>query len=123
MDTHLERSGCLRGLITMLNIEVVMADGAVHEVQAPVGQTLLQAVLNAGLDGFAAECGGCCVCATCHCYIDEKDLAKLASPQGDEDQMLYFTATERRPNSRLSCQVKLEEGHEGLRIHMPDRQY
>jgi 2Fe-2S ferredoxin len=109
--------------VDMITFEVIEANGAIREVQANEGETLLQATLNAGIDGFAAECGGCCVCAPCHCYIDDDDLDKMSAPASDESQMLDFTATERRPSSRLACQIKLSSEHIGIKVHMPERQY
>lgn len=109
--------------VPMITFEVVEANGAIREVQGNEGETLLQATLNAGIDGFAAECGGCCVCATCHCYIDERDFDKMSAPASDEAQMLDFTATERLPNSRLACQIKLSSELIGIKVHMPERQY
>ncbi len=107
----------------MITFEVIEANGAIREVQANEGESLLQATLNAGIDGFAAECGGCCVCATCHCYIDEGDLQKLDAPASDESQMLDFTATERLATSRLACQIKMSPALQGIKVHLPERQY
>ena len=41
----------------------------------------------------------------------------------DELAMLEFTAAERRPDSRLSCQIRMTEALEGLVVHLPERQY
>ena len=35
-----------------------------------------------------ASCGGCCACATCHVYIDEKWINKLKNMDNDEESML-----------------------------------
>jgi 2Fe-2S ferredoxin len=37
--------------------------------------------------------------------------------------MLDMTAAERRPNSRLSCQIVLDPELAGLTAHLPDTQY
>ncbi|NBY04024.1 MAG: ferredoxin, partial [Betaproteobacteria bacterium] len=79
----------------MLSIHVTTAQGATLEVSAEVGQTLLDAVMAAGIDGLLGECGGCCSCATCHCMIDESQLGWLTAPDSSESQMLDFVATER----------------------------
>jgi 2Fe-2S ferredoxin len=107
----------------MINLIITQANSAQHDVVAQPGQTLLQAIQMAGIDGLVAECGGCCVCATCHCFIDEQDINRLAPPSDDEIQMLDFTAAERQPNSRLACQIRLESHHEGLKVCLPGRQY
>jgi 2Fe-2S ferredoxin len=37
--------------------------------------------------------------------------------------MLECTASERLPNSRLSCQIRLTAAMNGLVVRVPDRQY
>jgi 2Fe-2S ferredoxin len=37
--------------------------------------------------------------------------------------MLGFTAAPRRPNSRLSCQIQLEDSLDGLTVELPDSQH
>jgi ferredoxin, 2Fe-2S len=107
----------------VIQFKVQDVNGKVHDVTADEGETLLAAAMNADIEGFVAECGGCCVCATCHCYVEEADLAKLTQPAADELQMLEFTATERLPTSRLACQIKLTSQHHGMKFNMPERQY
>ena len=68
------------------------------------------------------RCGGNAVCATCHVYVDEAWLPKLAPIAADEDDLLDGTATERLQNSRLSCQIKITSELDGLVLHLPDRQ-
>lgn len=92
------------------------------EASAGVGKTLLQAAEAHGVDGLLAECGGSCSCGTCHCYIDPAQLSLLAVPEKAELEMLDFVADERKPNSRLACQVKIVAELDGLRVQMPARQ-
>lgn len=107
----------------MPTILITTPDGAQHDVAAQPGRTLLQIAQEAGLDGLAAECGGSCVCATCHCLVHDDDLARVTPPADDEAQMLDFTATEREPGSRLACQLRIEADHEGLRVRIAERQF
>jgi 2Fe-2S ferredoxin len=75
-----------------------------------------------GIDGIVAECGGACMCATCHVYVDPAFL-DLLDPIGEEqEEMLGATAAERKPNSRLSCQIQMKPQFAGLIVRMPDRQ-
>lgn len=86
------------------------------------GWSLMQGARAAGIEGIVAECGGACSCATCHCYVDEAWLARIPAPSAEELQMLANVADERRPNSRLSCQVKIGAELDGLRVSLPARQ-
>ena len=64
-----------------------------------------------------ASCGGCCACATCHIYIDEKWVNKLKNMDDDEESMLD-QAFDVKNNSRLSCQIDLSEELDGLEIEI-----
>ena len=70
----------------------------------------MQGATANGVDGIVGECGGSCACATCHCYVDEARLADLPPPSEGELGMLDNVAAERRPNSRLACQIKASAG-------------
>ena len=67
-------------------------------------------------DGVAAICGGMCSCATCHVYVDPEWLPKLPARMSDESDMLG-DLSHRRENSRLSCQVILNECDVGAAGH------
>ncbi len=82
----------------------------------------MRTALSHGIDEIVAECGGNAVCATCHVYVDEAWLPKLAAVAADEDDLLDGTATERLPNSRLSCQIKITPALDGLVLRLPERQ-
>lgn len=107
----------------MITVTYIEADGRDTEVQAKPGQTLMQAATAHGVDGIVAECGGSGTCGTCHCYIDPARLAELPAPSGDELAMLDYVAAERRPHSRLACQVQLTPALDGLVVHLPERQF
>jgi 2Fe-2S ferredoxin len=42
--------------------------------------------------------------------------------QPDEDAMLEGTASPRKPNSRLSCQLVVSPEMDGLVVHLPETQ-
>ncbi|MBH9975356.1 MULTISPECIES: 2Fe-2S iron-sulfur cluster-binding protein [Bartonella] len=90
-------------------------------VDSPSGLTLMEAALGNNVPGIVAECGGACSCATCHVYIDENWLSRVGDPNPMEDDMLDF-AYDRRENSRLSCQITLDESLDGLVVYIPERQ-
>lgn len=72
-----------------------------------------------GVEGIEAVCGGVCACATCHVYVSEAWLGRLTPPDETEEFMLDETNAERRPNSRLSCQIKLSDDISGLEVTIP----
>ena len=82
----------------------------------------MEGAVQNGIDGIVAECGGSCMCATCHVYVEEQFLPLLDPIDDTQEAMLECTAAERWPNSRLSCQIKVRAGLDGLVVHMPETQ-
>jgi ferredoxin, 2Fe-2S len=103
----------------MPTITFVHPDGRRQEIAADDGSTVMQAATAEGLEEILAECGGNCMCATCHVYVVEAPAGALPPPTPDEDALLDGTAAERRPNSRLSCQLPASDG---LVLGLPNRQ-
>ncbi|QJW84730.1 2Fe-2S iron-sulfur cluster binding domain-containing protein [Ramlibacter terrae] len=97
--------------------------GAETALQAKPGDTLMQVAVSNNARGIEADCGGPATCATCHVYVREPFASQLPPPQDDEASMLEFTAAERRPNSRLSCQITLTEAMDGLAVDLPASQH
>jgi len=98
----------------MPTVRVIDRDGAERELNAPNGATLMEPLRDMD-DGVAAICGGMCSCATCHVYVDDEWVAKLPAPMSDETDMLGDLIS-RRANSRLSCQVILNDSLSGLKV-------
>ena len=96
--------------------------GETRQVSVPIGDSVMEGAITNGVDGIVAECGGACQCATCHVYVDETFLARLNPMEDDEDQMLSTTASERRPNSRLGCQIRVTKELDGLIVRTPEAQ-
>ncbi len=96
--------------------------GVSHEVDVPVGTTVMQGAVKNGIDGIVAECGGVCMCSTCHVFVEESFLGKLPPAQDTEEAVLEIAAEERQPNSRLSCQIKMTDALDGFVVHLPKRQ-
>jgi 2Fe-2S ferredoxin len=103
-------------------VNYVSAAGDSREIEVAAGTTVMAAALKNGIDGILAECGGVCMCSTCHVFVDEKFLSKMPPAQGTEEAVLEIAAIERRPNSRLSCQIKMTDDLDGLIVHLPEKQ-
>jgi 2Fe-2S ferredoxin len=91
-------------------------------VDVPDGWSLMQGATTNGVDGIVGECGGSCACATCHCYVDLARLQDLLPPSDNELGMLDNVVAERRPNSRLACQIKASAALQGLVVTLPESQ-
>ncbi len=90
-------------------------DGQRIEADVALGNTVMEAALDNGVAGILAECGGACACATCHAYVADAWLPRLPTIEEMEDAMLD-TAADRRPASRLMCQIELTPELDGLEV-------
>src|SRR6202166_1482403 len=97
------------------------SSGTARTVDAENGSTVMETAIRNNISGIEAECGGACACATCHVYVDEAWRAKTGEPSPMEEDMLDF-GYDVRPNSRLSCQIKVSDELDGLGVTTPDKQ-
>jgi 2Fe-2S ferredoxin len=96
--------------------------GIASPIDVPVGDSVMEGAIKNGVDGIVAECGGACMCGTCHVYVEEQFLPRLKPMQDDENEMLDTTACPRRPNSRLGCQLQVTKELDGLVVRTPETQ-
>jgi 2Fe-2S ferredoxin len=105
----------------MAKITFIDSAGTVRAVDGETGSTVMETAIKNGVPEIEAECGGACACSTCHLYIDEAWREKVGEPSPMETDMLDF-AFEVKPNSRLSCQIKVTDELDGLVVTTPSRQ-
>lgn len=98
----------------MPTIIFVEPDGNRRAVIADNGESGMQAATRNGIVGIIGECGGSCMCATCHCYVDASSAVLLDEPEAMESETLEFVAKNARQESRLACQIRLTDRHDGL---------
>ena len=103
-------------------VTYVDADGTERRIDVPVGWTLMEGAVKNGVEGIVAECGGSLACATCHVYVDPAWQDRLEPASDMEREMLACTAEPEQPNSRLSCQIKMDAALDGIVLRLPDRQ-
>jgi len=105
----------------MPKITYITFDGKSQTVEAAVGSTVMENAVRNLVSGIEAECGGACACATCHVYVDEAWTDKVGKPEPMEEDMLDF-ASNVKPESRLSCQIKVTAALDGLVVRTPEKQ-
>ncbi len=96
-------------------INVTDRDGKKYQLEGRERSSLMEILRQGGLS-LEALCGGSCLCATCHVYVDPGWLDKLLSPSESETFTLQDEAEEIQPNSRLSCQIQWHEGLDGIQL-------
>ena len=108
----------------MPKIIYIEHNGTEHAIEVPVGRSVMQGAIENNVPGIDADCGGECACATCHVYVDPAWLGTIGTPAdgSQEASMLSFAALA-LPNSRLSCQITVNEALDGLIVRLPEGQH
>ena len=105
----------------MPKIKYIEHNGTERTVEVPNGWTVMEGAIKNRVPGIDADCGGACACATCHVYVDEAWKEKTGAPSDMEEDMLDF-AFDVRPESRLSCQLRITDDYDGLIVRVPEHQ-
>ena len=103
-------------------VTYVSSSGICRQIDVPSGMSIMQAALNHRIEGILGECGGNCMCATCHVYVDVRFLNRIPPVKENEKFMLSISAEGPEPNSRLSCQIKMTEDLDGIVVRLPGKQ-
>jgi 2Fe-2S ferredoxin len=103
-------------------VNYIESNGKRHSIDLPLGATIMEGAVQNGIPGIIAECGGSCMCATCHVYVDDQFLELLPEMEEEENEMLEGAAATRTVNSRLGCQVRISKKLDGLLVQIPDEQ-
>ncbi len=106
----------------MPKITYIEFSGTEHVIDADTGATVMETAVKNMVPGIDADCGGACACATCHVYVDPNWTATTGAASEMEEDMLDF-AFDVRENSRLSCQLKITDGFDGLIVRLPEKQF
>ncbi|MEM6831697.1 MAG: 2Fe-2S iron-sulfur cluster-binding protein [Bacteroidota bacterium] len=104
--------------MSVINITVIDREGESHNLEAPTDMNMnLMEVCKSYELPVKGTCGGMAMCASCHCYIESDHELNEASD--DEEDMLdqaFFV----EDNSRLGCQIFVEDNLDGLVIRLAD---
>jgi len=104
-----------------IHIHFISAHGERRTVSTEPGQSLMETAVRNDVAGIEALCGGALACATCHVYVGSEWVAMLPALSDTENEMLECVDA-RRPNSRLSCQIRLTSASNGLTVELPESQ-
>jgi ferredoxin, 2Fe-2S len=106
----------------MAKITFIQHNGSEETVEGHNGMSVMEAAVKNMIPGIDADCGGACACATCHVYVESEWMSKVGSRAQMEEDMLDF-AFDVRDTSRLSCQIKISDALDGLRVRIPEKQF
>jgi 2Fe-2S ferredoxin len=98
----------------MTTLIITTREGETSTIDATIGASLMDTIVNSGVGDLLALCGGCRSCATCHVYVDAP-ATLLGEPTLDEQELLSSSEF-RTGQSRLSCQVTISAAMDGMRV-------
>jgi len=96
--------------------------GKVHTIEVAEGWSLMEGAVKHLIPGIDADCGGACACATCQVYVAPEWEERLPPKSEMEETMLDF-APDVRPESRLSCQLRMTADLDGIVLKLPKTQH
>lgn len=103
----------------ILKISIYLADGSHFRREAIAGLRLLDLLRMYGFP-VKAECGGACVCGTCHIRVPERWQHALPAPTDEELAKLDDIPTADE-TSRLACQIETTDEMDGFEFELqPD---
>ncbi|WP_126172014.1 2Fe-2S iron-sulfur cluster-binding protein [Altericroceibacterium xinjiangense] len=102
----------------MIRLKIENPAGEMREIGVQAEGSLMEAIRDNGFDELLASCGGGCSCGTCHVVIDTASFSQLAAMSADEDSLLDG-CDHREKGSRLSCQIRMSDELDGLKLRIP----
>jgi 2Fe-2S ferredoxin len=106
----------------MPRVTFVSFTGSCRTVEAPPGTTLMRAATDNRVPGIDGDCGGNCACATCHVFVDSA-WQGLTGARTEVEQDMLNCVEGLRENSRLACQITLNDTLNGLVVSLPEAQH
>ena len=105
----------------MPKVTFIEHGGTVHTFDVNAGQSIMQVAMSNRVPGIIADCGGSCSCATCHVYLDPEWTERVPAASSAEKEMIDC-ALHVQDNSRLSCQIEVNESLDGIVVRLPESQ-
>ena len=103
-------------MLDTITLTITDRAGRPHHIEAPSDMNLnLMEICRIHDLGVEGTCGGMALCASCQIYINSS--ATIPSPSEAEMDMLD-QAFHVRKNSRLGCQIKINDHINGLEFEI-----
>lgn len=106
----------------MPTVVFIALHGERQVVEAVTGKSVMETAIDHDVAGIVGQCGGSLACASCHVYVQQPWSAQVGGPSEMEDDMLDGALAERRPESRLSCQLTVSSDLDGLTVEVAPEQ-
>lgn len=99
-----------------VKVTIIDREGEKHELVAPTDMSMnIMEVCKAYELPVLGECGGMAMCATCQCYLEsDHELPEQSDAELDMLDQAFFV----KSNSRLGCQVHVEDAIDGIVLRL-----
>jgi 2Fe-2S ferredoxin len=99
-----------------IKVTIIDREGVALELVGPTDMNMNVMELCKAYDlPVVGECGGMALCATCQCYLEsETQLPE----QSDADLDMLDQAFHVKSNSRLGCQIHLDDSIDGIVLRL-----
>ena len=103
-----------------IKVTIIDRDGQTHELEGPTDMSMNIMELCKAYDlPVKGECGGMAMCATCQCYLESQtDLPEQSDADLDMLDQAFFV----KANSRLGCQIHLNDDINGIVLRLAPEQ-
>ncbi len=99
-----------------IKVTIIDREGKTHDLVGPTDMNMNIMELCKSYElPVIGECGGMAMCATCQCYL-ESDTA--LPEQSDSELDMLDQAFFVKDNSRLGCQIQLEDNIDGIVLRL-----
>ena len=100
----------------VIKVTVIDREDKEHVIEAPTDMNFnMMEICKASELPVEGTCGGMALCASCHCYVlTDHELPEASDDEEDMLDQAFFV----EENSRLGCQIKLNNGLDGLKIKL-----
>jgi 2Fe-2S ferredoxin len=99
-----------------IKVTIIDREGNQHELIGPTDMNMNIMELCKSYElPVKGECGGMAMCATCQCYLEsETSLPEQSDAELDMLDQAFFV----KQNSRLGCQIHLDETIDGIVLRL-----
>jgi ferredoxin len=99
-----------------IKVTIIDREGKTHELIGPTDMNMNVMELCKSYElPVIGECGGMAMCATCQCYLEsDTNLTEQSDSELDMLDQAFFV----KDNSRLGCQIHLEDSIDGIVLRL-----
>jgi ferredoxin len=103
-----------------IKVTIIDREGQAHQLEGPTDMNMnIMELCKAYELPVKGECGGMAMCATCQCYLEsDTELPEQSDAELDMLDQAFFV----KSNSRLGCQIQLDDSIDGIVLRLAPEQ-